>query len=554
MRKEDPLKGKIRAVEAQILDKHHEGHPLLRRGELEAVSHRLKVYGNLVRDFFSPELREIATDSWLTELELWTRALEQGLRWTLEHCQPRKESSGDSWSQIDDEALSLLAWARSYVKLGNDHTTASRGHYIALCDEVLREIQFRFKSNNDLTMLTCQLASWPVHTNAMLKGMPEPERHRLFDSWLAKVDLSRLNNPESLPHFEHDSIGADFQGVMEWGRRSILPELGDHQDLAGFSLGQLRTFWAHLFVECQLVTRLEHHVDNVIGPDNDLGSVMYQASELELAAYFAQKYGLENHVVLSIIDCLTFDPKSPKSTSTNSPFVKTCCGTVSLLCQRVVALDPNIMVASALAKRSRKRVYEALVNEIEQHNVVAIAAAFRHAGFVVLAQESLASGQGDSICPDIIIYEPATQQVLISEYKHALPPIGAGEVDNRLRDLDEWTDQVRRYLRFAAENREAIMAKLGGGQISRVDGMLLFRWPLAIPGVLQEDITYSDWASLSVAVRKVEGLAIKDILRFYRFPRDAEQTMRKWEMGEERITVGEWTYRRPLVVSPRSRA
>jgi len=212
------------------------------------------------------------------------------------------------------------------------------------------------------------------------------------------------------------------------------------------------------------------------------------------------------------------------------------------------------MVASALAKRSRKRVYEALVNEIEKYNVVAIAAAFRHAGFVVLAQESLASGQGDSICPDIIIYEPATQQVLISDYKHALPPIGAGEVDNRLRDLDEWVDQVRRYLRFAAENRDAFMAKLGGGQISRVDGMLLFRWPLAIPGVLQEDITYSDWASLSVAVREVEGLAIKDILRFYRFPRDAEQTMRQWEVGEEHITVGEWTYRRPLVVSPRSRA
>ena len=77
------------------------------------------------------------------------------------------------------------------------------------------------------------------------------------------------------------------------------------------------------------------------------------------------------------------------------------------------------MVASALAKRSRKRVYEVLVNEIEKHNVVSIAAAFRNAGFVVLAQESLANDQGDSICPDFIIYEPATEQVLISDYKHA---------------------------------------------------------------------------------------------------------------------------------------
>src|SRR5262249_39317087 len=163
------------------LDKHHEGQPLLRRGELEAASHLLKVYGNVVRDFFSPELLQVPTDSWRTELELWTRALEQSLRWTLVHCQPRKQFSEDSWSQIDEEALSLLSWARSYVKLCIDHATASRGHYIASCDEVCREIGFRFKSDNDLTMLTCQLASWPVHTNAVLKDMPESELRRLFD-------------------------------------------------------------------------------------------------------------------------------------------------------------------------------------------------------------------------------------------------------------------------------------------------------------------------------------------------------------------------------------
>jgi hypothetical protein len=279
---------------------------------------------------------------------------------------------------------------------------------------------------------------------------------------------------------------------------------------------------------------------------------MYQASEPELAAYFAQKYGLDDHALLSIIDCLAFDPRSSKSTVTNSPFVRTRCGMSSLLCRRVVTIDPNIMVASALAKRSRKRVYEALINEIEHHNVVEIAAAFRNAGFIVLTQERLENDQGHSICPDFIIYEPATEQVLISDYKHAIPPVGAGEVDNRLGDLDEWTDQVRRYLRFAENYRALFVARLGCGRVSRFDGMLLFRWPLAIPGVLQEDIIYGDWPSLSVAVRQVEGLAINHILRFYRLPRDAEQTLRQWRIGEERIHVGEWTYRRPLVVSPRA--
>jgi hypothetical protein len=381
----------------------------------------------------------------------------------------------------------------------------------------------------------------------VLKDMPEPELCRLFHGWLSEVDLSRLRNHEGIPRFDHHPSSADLLRIMGWARKSILPELDDHKDLAGFSLGQLRDFWGHLFVECQLVTRLEDYTDRVVGPENDLGSVIYQEREAELAEYFAQQFGLDTPAVLSIIGCLAFDPQSPKSTVTNSPFVKTRCGTISLLCRRVVTIEPNIMVASALAKRSRKRIYDALINEIEQHNAIGIAAAFRSAGFVVLVQEGLANDQGKSICPDFIIFEPATEQVLISDYKHAIPPIGAGEVDNRLRDLDEWTDQIRRYLRFAAENRELVLAKLACRQISRFDGMLLFRWPLAIPGMLQEDITYGDWSSLSVAVRQVKGLTINDILRSYRLPRDAEQTVRQWEVSEEPVTVGEWTYRRPYL-------
>jgi hypothetical protein len=63
MAKVDPVEEKIREVEALVLDKHHEGQPLLRRGELEAVSHLLKVYGNVLRDFRSPELLHVPTDS-----------------------------------------------------------------------------------------------------------------------------------------------------------------------------------------------------------------------------------------------------------------------------------------------------------------------------------------------------------------------------------------------------------------------------------------------------------------------------------------------------------
>jgi hypothetical protein len=45
----DLLGEDIRYVEANVLDRHHEQQPLLQRSQIEAVSHILKVYGNLLR-------------------------------------------------------------------------------------------------------------------------------------------------------------------------------------------------------------------------------------------------------------------------------------------------------------------------------------------------------------------------------------------------------------------------------------------------------------------------------------------------------------------------
>jgi hypothetical protein len=545
----DLLGPRIREVEAQILDKHHEKQPLLQKSHIEAVSHLLKTYGNLLREFHSPEFSHMPDNTWLTEAHLFTLALEQSLRWAHQHCQPHTERSGAPWAQIDDEALTLLLWARSYVKLCTDHTAASRGHSVALCNDTKREITFKLKNTNDFTMLTGQFASWPIHTIALHQNMPEHELRRFFERWVAKVDLNRLKFHEGIPPFEHDSTDADFISVKGWARRAILPELQDCEDLEGFSLGELRDFWAYLFIECQLITRLELYVDHEIGPENDLGSILYQSSEKELADYFAKGYGMDNHTAASIIDCLCFDPKSTKSSLTNSPFIRTQCGTTSLLCRRVVTIDPDIMLSSALAKRSRKHIYANLINTIEQANVERIASEFRRSGFVTMAQAQLKGRNGDTVCPDLVVYEPATHQVLILDYKHALPPLGAGEVDNRLQDLDVWTEQIRKYLNFAAVNQDTVTGKLNQSLIAQIDGMLLFRWPIAIPGTLKSDVTFGDWPSLETGLRIAGGISINTILRYYRLPRDAKQTLAQWEIGEESIVVGDWTYKRPIVVS-----
>lgn len=544
----DLLGDDIRDIEANVLDKYYEKQPLLQRCQVEAVSHLLKLYGNLVRDFNSNELLQLSGDSWLTEQKLWIRALGQSLRWVLKLCKSSITFSKDPWHTIDEEAFALLSWARLYIKLCDDHTAASRGLYVASLDEDLQEIRFQHKGRADLSIHLSQGAAHPLRCNEVLKDLPERELDSLFNQWKSKVNFEKLDEPESLPLFENDFSHPNQIPIKQWTRLTILPELDDCENLNGFTIGDLRDFWACLFLECQLATRLENYVDNLIGPENDLGSIMLQGNLVEVAEYLAHSFKMDAKVVLEIINCLTFDESSQKPTLSNSPFIKTGCGTISLLCRLVVNIDPYIMIASALAKRSRKRIYEALIQKIEKANVIHMGKQFQNSGFIVFTEEVFTGNDNSKICPDLIVYDQETNQILIADYKHAIPPIGASEVGNRFRDLEKWKEQIRRYLQFFNKHREMIKGRLGWKSTVRIYGMLLFRWEMVIPVPIETDITYADWISLSVILQGIDKPKISEISKFFRLPRGVDQAACRWEVGEESIQVDKWTYRRPIII------
>ncbi|MBD2078395.1 hypothetical protein [Leptolyngbya sp. FACHB-17] len=93
------------------------------------------------------------------------------------------------------------------------------------------------------------------------------------------------------------------------------------------------------------------------------------------------------------------------------------------------------------------------------------------------------------------------------------------------------------------------MKKLGFENISKVAGMLIFRYPMPIPASLEADITLGDWESLSVILNSANPASIDEILRFYRSARDADQCPQNWNIDEETIEVGAWTYKRPIIVA-----
>ena len=348
--------------------------------------------------------------------------------------------------------------------------------------------------------------------------------------------------------FNHDLSDANYHALKSWSRRAILPELYDSEDLDGFTLGQIRDLWTLIFLESQLLTRIEIHTDALFGSENDFSGFNYQLLISELVENFSRLLETDSCIVSKIISFLTFDESSQKSSLINSHFVKIGSERISILYWNVVSTNPNLLFSSALAKRSRRNIYENLIQKIEQRSVERIALAIQNAKYIVLKEKVLVDQENRKIRPDLIVYDPSTYQLLIVDYKHAIPPFNASEVANRLKDLDKWIEQVRRYLRFANKNRN-IFQELGFETISKVDGLLLFRYPMAIPAPLEADITFGDWESLSVILSNTNPPSINEILRFYRSARDADQYTRNWKIDEEFIEVGTWTYKRPIIVA-----
>lgn len=542
----------VRQVEAQMLDRHHEGFAILKRSPVTAVSHALKVFGNILREFHASEFNTLTSNAWVIEQTCWLRALEQVLRWILmNEASPRSFSEPTHWSILDREALEILGWANSYVRLCDDHIAASQGFYTAICDEKRREITFIPNEPTEPTVVTTQLASDYLraqtrHDNHMSRALDG-----LFTAWIANFEIAAIHRPEDLPNVREaiTSRSQDMDTVLTWIRTVILPELDDDNDLHGFTLGQLRRFWTYLFVESWLMTRLELKIDSVVGQNNDFGSTLYQGSREELARNFSDFCDIESSVIESIIECLTFEPTSKRSTATNSPFVVTECRTISLLCWHVVALDENTMISSALAKRSRSKLYESLITRIERRCVRRISQAFQKAGYTTVTDRELVTPEQNRIRPDILVYDARSSELLIVEYKHAIPPSGAGQVCNRLKDFDAWQCQLAEYLATFDTNRAVLGSLLSFRPIRHVYGMLLFRWPMAIPVRPSLSIVCADTVSLLNGLDGSYAAGFAEILKFYRNAFDADFSPRRWEVRQTTIRVGSWRYHRPLLVA-----
>src|SRR5204863_5706744 len=101
----------VRQLEAELLDRNHLGFAILRRGQQTAVSHLLKILGDILRDFETGKIPSRSTMAMTT-----VEAAEHAIRWVLSECQEGTHEPGVDWEQKDAEALDFLGWGVHYAQ------------------------------------------------------------------------------------------------------------------------------------------------------------------------------------------------------------------------------------------------------------------------------------------------------------------------------------------------------------------------------------------------------------------------------------------------------
>ena len=156
---------------------------------------------------------------------------------------------------------------------------------------------------------------------------------------------------------------------------------------------------------------------------------------------------------------------------------------------------------------------------------------------------------GTKITPDFVIWEPGSDRILVIDYKHAMEASGPVEVGNRLSDFSKWIKRVGDYKAFFSSNWGVLKDKLGRTlrqAPAAIDGLILSRWPLALPATECGDVAVADWDGFQRFLSTSESCPVGSLLEWAATRPDIQRPSQVTEVSQE-IRVGDWTYVRTAI-------
>lgn len=440
---------KIRAFEYDVLDQHYKSYLFYRYSEEIVIPYLLQIYGDTERHRDSLVRHGHNETNVSFYLNNMLHGLGHCIRWMVNKKEVGiKDVSGYTYEQIHAMASEFLGWGTGYHMIAQEFVTWSRGIKRAIYDEEKKLISFKNPEGFDYSKIYNSQLLYGSRMDAVFDSYPHVEMEKEFAKWIKEIDFK---GPPIAKHikWQRGRTSISYPLLYLKMKDILFPELDETTDFQGYSLKQLRQFYAVVFLNFHFIRWVEAVLDSHTEYDNlSFGSNPLEFNQEQFEEFVSNMTGLDSETSKAIIADLTFNPSSFHTSVSIQPFIRSSTGTYHILPNLFAQIEPSRMILGALNKGGKKKIYDTLVNTIEKVNLNLIYSQLREVNSSVCFIEKVIKNRGQQIQPDIILIDTLDRIILVADYKHFIGPITASEVDYRMKELEKAIIQVTNYVGF----------------------------------------------------------------------------------------------------------
>ncbi len=549
----------LRAIECQVLDRHHLKYSLLQRNVNDAISALLQCYGDVVRDLRNGSIPKNSDDARHQTENGGFRGLPHCIRWIQSNCPRLIRVPSPGNDQLRNEALALLQWGVKYDPLYNQHTAYTRKtngqRFVeAEVSDVEKSITFRSRSTIDPRFFVSQVEARKADDARQATVYPDHELAQRFAAWLRSVNVG-----QDRVRFDDKVIASSgaLDVAIEWLRASCLPELADTVRLGKFSAGSLRRFLAAFHVSSLFRIKLEDHSDQQQTQSGHRVLTHVLSWRIhELIDWLHEITKVDRSELEAIYPIFTFDGEPERVTVAHKPLILGADNRIFLSPALFLELPLSQMVVGALnLSPANKAAYDHISNSIEERIVDKLAGAIRTGCLQstrMVSEKTFTLSDEPPITPDIVLLSADRSELLVIDVKNATPPFGVGDIANDLKTWSEkWVPQLERYVAAFKEQPDILAQHFEtvNGVSPEVMGLILLRWPFPIPANVPNALGAIDWPTLLAHLSsKSDSGSIRGLWEWIRRRPDLA-VVDALEWIPKKIDVVEWTYKY-FVLSP----
>lgn len=535
----------LRLIERTVLDQHHRQCQILCCNQATAAEQLLRRYARILRDLRTGKISKPSNDSKSQTASDGLRGLAHCLRWIKACCPSKVITPSPGAAVLDQQALELLQWGVTYDPIWNEHSAYSRNLVDAKVDVQDHLIEFLPRCDFGSHFFCTQVEAKKADDERLGKASPDAQLAKLSKAWCESLRLSSRGM-----HFGDATIrdSGAIEVACEWMEKTCLPELASTAQLMGCTLQELRRVLATLYVYSLFVTKLEDVSDDLQGGEIVLQSTVIRLRRDRMVSWLVELSRVPAASVEAILAVITFDPTHPHVTLAQQPFVNVDDGQLMFLPRLLLFIDLPRMYISTLNKHGQGRsIYEHTINDIEAAGAETVAREVRAAvadSLQIKVKRRFLLPDGQLITPDMVVASEVDRTILVIDLKYATPPFGPADVHRDIEEMRKWEVRMAEYV-ASFEGNPDILAQhfqwaCSGG--ATVVGLILLRWPLAIPFKFPEKVHAVDWPSLKEHMRQACTSSICDLMTWVTTRPDLPALAPlAWKMKE--VHVRDWKYR-----------